>query len=154
MDRLGLNVRQRAHIIADGFQNMQDLVEYYEVTGPKEFERYMENLNKTFATASNANMRVYYNPGLIKRMVGCLYYFRHSIFSLHTVPDIELILRDHANNFAKAWTKSQLDIQANKETSDKKKNDVVKLKGENNWIDFRDSFSVKLKSITSARGFS
>ena len=38
MDRLGLNVRQCAHIIADGFQNMQDLIEHYEVTGPKEFE--------------------------------------------------------------------------------------------------------------------
>ena len=83
-------------ILLQGFQNMQELVEHYEVTDPEEFERYLENLNKTFATASNANMRVYYNPGLIKRMVGCLYYFRHAIFSLHTAPDIELILRDHA----------------------------------------------------------
>ena len=153
MDRLGLNTHQRAHIIADGFQNMQELVEHYEVTGPKEFERYLENLNKTFATASSANMRVYYNPGLIKRMVGCLYYFRHAIFSLHTAPDIELILRDHTNNYAKAWTKSQMTIQANKKAANKKENDLVKLKGSNNWIDFRDSFTVRLKFITSARGF-
>ena len=70
LENIGLNDVHRAMIIGDGFGSMKDLVDHYKVTGLKEFETYLKDLNKTFDTATaNSNLRVYYSPKIIKRLL-------------------------------------------------------------------------------------
>ena len=69
LDTIGFASVQRARIVADGFTTMKESVDHYKITGPKELERYLKDLNKTFTTAAvNTSLRVYYSPKLIKRL--------------------------------------------------------------------------------------
>ena len=85
------------------FHTMRSLVEHYKVPGPKQFEVYLKDLNKTFATASTLNLRIYYNPAVINRLVECLNYFRHLVNTFHSITDINDIDMDAANMFADLW---------------------------------------------------
>ena len=62
LTRIGLNPGQRLRLNMDGFTTMKEFIEHYKVAEPKQFEVYLKDLNKTFATASTQALRVYYNP--------------------------------------------------------------------------------------------
>ena len=98
-----LNDKQTQRLEDDGFLTIRSLVELYEVPGPKQFEVYLKDLNKTFATASTLNLRIYYSPGVINRLVGFLNYLRHLVNIFHSITDINDIDMDAANMFADLW---------------------------------------------------
>ena len=151
LQEIGLDGTQRAKLINDGFSNMKTLVSHYRTSGPKEFEKYIKDLNKTFATASTQALRVYYNPGIINRLVGCLNYFRHAVLSLHTIPDMDLVTMDFATELGQLYTDQQVTAD---EDEDEMEPNLLTLKGGSNWIEYRDAFVLKLKAIVSNRGFS
>lgn len=75
LDTIGLDGPQQAKLVNDGFTTMETLVNHYKASGPKEFEKYLHDINRTFATASTQALQVYYSPGITNRLVGCLNYF-------------------------------------------------------------------------------
>ena len=150
LDTIGLDGTQRAKLINDGFTTMETLVNHYKASGPKEFEKYLRDLNRTFATASTQALRVYYSPGIMNRVVGCLNYFRHAVYSLHSIPDMDLVTLDFATELGQIYIDHQLKFD---DDEDEMELSLPKLKGGTNWIDYRDAFLLKLQSIESARGF-
>ena len=152
LENLGLNQVHRARIIRDGFDSMKDLVDHYKVTGPKEFEKYLKDLNKTFATAAaNSNLRVYYSPKIIKRLCGVLYYFRTIVLYFHSINDVDDVDIDLANQFGDMWMKHEASLSDDDLDDDFS---IPKLKGQTNWILFRDSMIHKLKSMHVGAEFS
>ena len=141
---------QRVKLVNDGFTTTDTLVNHYKVSGPKEFEKYLRDLNRTFATASTQALRVYYNPGIMNRLVGCLNYFRHAVHSLHKIPDMDLVTLNFSIELGQIYTDHQIKFDDNE---DETEIPLPKLKGGANWIDYRDAFVLKLQAIESARGF-
>lgn len=152
MRTIGLNGRQQAKLVNDGFNTMKVLVDYYQATGIKEFEKYLQDVNKTFATASVAALRVYFNPIIINRLVGCVNYFNHIIHTFHTVTDIQLITIPISTGLAALWIREKNELNATKDEDDDDI-EIPKLKGSANWTSFRDSFLHKLARTPSARNF-
>ena len=90
LTRIGFTAAERTQFNIDGFTTMEILLLQFK-GDVKGFKSYVENLNKTFAAASAANLRVYYNPLKLKRIVGVVHYFDQALFSYHQIPDIGLI---------------------------------------------------------------
>ena len=131
MRTIGLNNRQQAKLVDDDFNTMKVLVDYYQTTGIKEFEKYLQDINKTFATASIAALRVYFNPIIINRLVGCVNYFNHTIHTFHTVTDIQLITVPISTGLAAQWIREKNQLNAIKDEDDDDI-DIPKLKGSAN----------------------
>ena len=151
---IGLNERQIQRLIDDGFHTMRSLVEHYKVPGPKQFEVHLKDLNKTFATASTLNLRIYYSPGVINRLVGCLNYFRHLIYTFHSIIDINDIDMDSVNMMADLWIEHEAEWKKSSDDHDEEEVEIPKLKGHLNWVAFRDAFLYKLRVMKSTRGCS
>ena len=155
LDRIGLNDTQVNRLQSDGFVSMRMLVGHYHMSGPEEMDKYLRDLNKTFATAARQEARVYYNPVVINRLVGCLSYFIHCVHSFHTIPDISVIKMDDADYLGSEWKEFYSDKKrANTKTSDDDLNvEIPTLKGPSTWVSFRDAFIHKLKDTLNQRGF-
>ena len=117
LDRIGLSAAQRRRFTNDGFTTMKTLVDHYQVLGPADFEKYLNHLNKTFSSAAPAQ-RVYYNPVIMSRLVGSLNYFLISVYSLHIVPDIQLVTAEEASDYGRIWMKVQGELNDDKRTND------------------------------------
>ena len=109
---LGMTNTQVARLQSDGFTSMQILVSHYQSGGASNLEKYLRDLNKTFANSAAA-LRVYYNPVIIYRLCGCLNYFSLCVMSFHTIPDIDLVSQELAGNLGSFWNmfKSDKKIQ-------------------------------------------
>ena len=75
------------------------------------------------------------------------------VHSLHTIPDIELIDEPFADSLGQTWTKLQLEEKSEAHQDDVEIK-IPTLKGVSNWIDFRDSFKLKLRHIKDTQGYS
>ena len=64
---IGLNVRDRNRRNRDAFTNKEVLSLQYKLQ-VKNFKAYLKNTNKTFRSASNANVKVYLNLITMKRI--------------------------------------------------------------------------------------
>ena len=155
LSKIGMSDTQTARIQKDGFTTMKTLVSHYQTGGATELEKYLRDLNKTFASASQ-NIRVYYNPVIINRFCGCLAYFQLCVYSFHTIPDIEAITEDISGDLGSFWTKYSADKKSKSGNSndDDIAIDLPSLKGASSWIAFRDAFTHKLQHTNNARGFS
>jgi len=134
---------------------MKTLVGHYHMSGPEEMDKYLRDLNKTFATASRQEARVYYTPVVINRLIGCLSYFIHCVHSFHTISDISIIQMEDADNHGNQWKEFYSDKKrANAKTSDDDLNvEIPTLKGPTTWVPFRDAFIHKLKDALNQCGF-
>ena len=131
----------------DGFDSMIAIIDLHsnDVEG---FKKYLMNLNKTFASSTNAQLRVYFSPVNISRLVGVVYYFNHSINTFHRLPDLLLIDEDISTASSLHYRQSSIE-----KDDDDVQIDIPKLSGSSNWIIFRDKFKMKLHKTTGARGF-
>ena len=86
LDVIGIESHQRNRLVDDGFTSMKNIVDLHsnDVDG---FKKYLTNLNKTFASSTNENLRIYFSPVDISRLVGVVYYFNHAINTFHRLPD-------------------------------------------------------------------
>jgi len=108
LTEIGMSNTQVGRIQSDGFTTMKILVSHYQTGGGTELEKYLRNLNKTFANAAQT-LRVYYNPVIINRFCGCLTYYTLCVYSFHTIPDLDEITVDEAGDLGSFWTKYQAD---------------------------------------------
>jgi len=155
LDRIGLDEAQSNRLLSDGFVSMKTLVGHYHMSGPEEMDKYLRDLNKTFANASRQENRVYYTAVVINRLIGCLSYFIHCVHSFHTIPDIAIIQMEDADDHGNQWKEFYSDKKrANAKTSDDDLNvEIPTLKGPATWVPFRDAFIHKLKDALNQRGF-
>ena len=152
LETIGLSAVQRARIVTDGCATMKELVDQYKISGPNELEKHIKDLNKTFATAAtNTGLRVYFSPKLIKRLCGVLFYFRIVVLYFHSVSDIEDISEELADHYGDIWMNHESSLKQDDLDDDFT---VPKLKGQSNWIEFRDSIIHKLKNVQSGTEFS
>ena len=94
-----INEPDRDHIIADGFASISEIVSHHP-NDPEGFATYLKNMNKTFASSNNADLRRYYSPITISRLTGVIHYFDQCVNNLHMVPDVSFIDRATTDNLS------------------------------------------------------
>ena len=87
---ISLNAAEQHRFKTDGFTTMEIFSLQFKMN-VKSFKYYVENLNKTFAAAGNANIRVSSSPIKLKRIVGVVECYDQSLCAYHTIPDIDHI---------------------------------------------------------------
>ena len=148
LNTIGVPDRERARITNDGFTHMHELVAHYanDVTG---FKKYLENLNKTFATA-DVTLKVYFTPPVTSKLIGVMHYFNVAVNGYHKIPDINTITAIESSGFGRCYQ----DFIKKKDLDDDDDDlDIPKLLGSTNWVDFRDAFTSKLSLHAGSRGF-
>ena len=153
LDTIGINGNQRARIINDGFPTMSDLVSHYEYN-VNDFKKYLENINKTFATSTRANARVYYNPRMVSKLLGVLHYFDQATHTFHMIPDMALVDNNLATQYGVVYKNFVKREKGGDDGDDDVEIKIPNLTGATNWVSFRDAFVTKLGSIYGARGIS
>jgi len=104
LDTIGIESHQRNRLVDDGFTSMKYIIDLHsnDVDG---FKKYLTNLNKTFASSTNEDLRVYFSPVDISRLVGVVYYYNHAINTFHRLPDLLLIDVDNPLYITESWIK-------------------------------------------------
>ncbi len=144
----GARPRERNRIIDDGFNAISTLLLHYE-NDVEGFETYLTNLNKTFATATAVNQRVYLSPPIIKSLVGSLHYYMEAVKVFHQIPDLSSLDAYTINNACKLYK-----ARKSNEDDDEAKPPVdITLKGHTNYVKWRDNFSHMLSQTIGNRGF-
>ena len=145
MDEIGIGQRERNKVVTDGFDSMSEINTLHanDVEG---FVNYLQNLNKTFASASTAALRVYFSPVTIARFAGVVHYYNQAVNSFHKIPDLLAI--DGA--IASTLSRDYRDFVKEK-NEDEATVEIPKLTGSTNWVDFRDKFIMKLSKTTGCR---
>jgi len=87
LQAIGFSPAQRNGISLERFTSIKILVDHYPLEGSSGLEKYLRELNKTYAGAAQA-IRVHYTPLIVSRLAGCLNYYVLSVYALHTIPDI------------------------------------------------------------------
>ena len=149
LTRLGLGVNERQQFTTDGFTNISLLVKHfsYDVASLK---THLQGLNKTFANAAVAR-RMYFNPIQINRLLGVLYYFTQSVNTFHTIPDIDLVTADIADDLGSNYLSS---LRKNEVSDDGNLVKLPSLTGSANWRAFKEKLTLKLSTMKSTRGIS
>lgn len=146
------DIRQVAidRIVEDGFNSINALVQQYE-SGVEGFHSYLKSINKTFGVNPDPDLRVYFSPPLMSRMLGALFYCNICYYRFHQIPDIRLITQDTASASYKAYE----DLHNSEKNESEQDIDVQipDLKGASNWRSFRDAFEMKLEIVKSNSGF-
>ena len=147
LDAIGVDLDQRNHVSNDGFDSMKAIIDLHsnDVEG---FKKCLTNPNKTFASSTNEQLRVYFSPVNTSRLVGVVNYFNHAINTFHRLPDLLLIDEDISTASLLHYRQSSIE-----KDDDDVQIDIPKLSGSSNWIIFRDKFKMKLHKTTGARGF-
>ena len=122
MTRIGLAAAERNRFIRDGFTNMEVMSLQYKLN-VKGFKSYIENLNKTFAAATAVNMRVYFNPIKMKKIIGVVHFYDQALNAYHSIPDIDNITADLAMDYGTAYEM----LLSSESEKDKEDEQVVKL---------------------------
>ena len=151
MDTIGVTpVKCRSKIVDDGFTSLRAIVQHHS-NDVKGFRNYLTNLNKTFASAGTAAIRVYYSPVIIARLCGVVHYYDQAVNNFHSIPDPSFITVDMADDLASSYNAF---IESSKTKDDDVELEVPVLTGSSNWITFRDKFLMKLALTIGTRGFS
>ena len=147
LTNVGVGAPESAHLITDGFTNMSMLVKHfsYDIGA---FKSHLQALNKTFVNAGNAR-RIYYNPIIINRLVGILYYFSQAVNTFHTIPNMDEVDQDMADNLGTHYMAS---LRKADDTDDSSNVKLPSLLGSSNWRAFKDKLLLKLGTMKSTRG--
>ena len=149
LTRIGFTAAERTRFNIDGFTTMEILSLQFK-GDVKGFKSYVENLNKTFAAASAANLRVYYNPLKLKRIVGVVHYFDQALFSYHQIPDIGLINAALAHQYGGMY-----DELLGPDEDDPTDSGVeLPPLSAKTWTDWDEKFRLKLSQVKSKLLFS
>ena len=147
-EELNLGNAERDRLWNDGIQSVGELVDQYGYD-IKSFQTYLQNLNKTFATAANPADRVYLSPPVIKQLCGALFYFNHCVNTLHIIPDI---LVTDGTFLMENYEQFQMLSGENDDDEEDDNIDIPTLKGHENWVQWRDAFIASLSNSYGSRG--
>lgn len=148
MNAIGVAIRERNRIVNDGFTSMEEIITHHS-NDVKGFTDYLTNLNKTFASTANVDLRVYFSPVTIQHFTGLVHYFNLAVNAFHTIPNLMLIDTAQASVYYRHYKSFIKD-----KTDDTDAITVPDLNGAINWIDFRDKFLMKLSKTKGTRGTS
>ena len=149
MHTIGINAqRSRNKIISDGFQSISEILKHH-ANDVKGFKNYLLQLNKTFASASNATLRVYYSPLVIARFVGIIHFYNQAVNTLHCIPDPSYIDIDMADELSQQY---QVFLKISNKESEEVDIEIPTLTGATNWVDFIDKVKMKLGMTIGTRG--
>ena len=155
LTNFGVRPRERNHLVRDGFDTMKRLTDYFQYSTIPEIEKYFKDANKTFGSMPRAQDRVYFAPRLIKLVVATIWYFVHCVYSFHIMPDITSVTLQKATELDLVCSQSKSSTAStDAESSNDDEITLPKLKGSNNWIDFRDKFLIKLSKLKNKRNIS
>ena len=143
MNAIGINERERNRIISDGFTSMDEIITHHS-NDVKGFTDYLLNLNKTFASTANEDIRVYFSPVTIQRFTGLIHYFNLAVNVFHTIPNLMLLDTARASAYYRHYKSFIKD-----KTDDSTTITEPDLNGAINWINFRDKFLMKLSKTKS-----
>jgi len=146
-EELQLGENERLRIINDGLTSVERIVHQYNYD-IKAFAIYLQNLNKTFANASEDN-RVYYSPPVISQLCGLLFYFNHCVNTLHVIPDV---IEVEATFMQENYDQYKELTDETGDDSDAEDIDIPTLKGHENWIKWREAFIANLSITIGQRG--
>ena len=133
----------------DGFNSICATISMY-TNNAQGLKKYLQGLNKTFSTAPVA-LRVSYSPIAIERFTVSVWYFDNCVNGYHTLPDVGSVntaFLDDLVDIYKEATNPQKD-----DSDEEEEAKVPELKGNENWVTFRDTFVLKMSNTKSARGF-
>ena len=136
--------------ITDGFTNISLLVKHfsYDVAS---FKTHLQSLNKTFANAATAARRMYFNPIQINRLLGILYYFNQSVNTFHTIPDIDRVTSDIADELGSNYLSPQRKLEAPEDGSNLVK--LPSLTGSGNWRAFKEKTNLETEHYEEYSGY-
>ena len=144
---IDLNQNERDHLVCDGFYSIQDFVALYKYDH-KKLERYLLNLNKTFATAPN-NRRLYFTPNEINMIIAVLHCFGQCVNTLQKVPDVAKVDIDFLSIIYDHYASN---IESNDDVDNDGECTLPKLEGHKIWISWRDIFTSNVDVAKGARG--
>ena len=141
----------RNHIVNDGFGSLKDIIDHHpnDVEG---FSQYLKNTNKTFASSPDPDLRRYYSPVTVSRLVGVVHYYNQCVNTFHMIPDCSFVDRATSNILSNNY--KQFTDFLKKDKEDDKKVEVPKLTNASNWVSFRDKFLMELSLTRGARDIS
>ena len=151
---INLTARQIQHLTDDEFTTMKDMVDFFQFSNVKEITKYFEDVNKTYGNSTRRETRVRFSPKAVMKITGVIWYFVHSVYSFHTVPNIASITDVQSVELGRL---AQELHDPDSSSDDKKPEDDVTLptlKGAINWIDFRDKMIIKISKLRNRRGIS
>ena len=147
-EELNLGNPERNRLWKDGIQAIGDMVDQYGYD-IKSFKAYLQNLNKTFASAADPGDKVYFSPPVIMQLCGALFYFNHCVNTLYIVPEVTsadgTFLMENYDHFKSLSGE-------NEDDEDDDDIDIPVLKGHENWVQWRDAFVAVLSNSYGARG--
>ena len=146
-EQMNLGNNERDRIFDDSLTTISEIVDQYNYD-IKSFMQYLQNLNKTFASAGAAN-RIYFSPPVISQLCGCLFYYNHCVNTLHIIPDVmEVDIEFLQSNYShyKELNSTEDD------DSDAEDVEIPTLKGHDNWTRWRDAFIANLSTTIGSRG--
>ena len=146
LEGLGLGFKERFRMLHDGFLSMRDLVDHYG-NDIGAFQKHLIQNNKTWSSHTQVIMRAYFNPVMVTKLMGALFYFRTSVKMIHTIPDINSLTADMATEHGNYFTQSIADDDDDESSNIK----IPDLTGAANWIKFRDNFIMMLSVTTGVR---
>ena len=146
---LGSNGAEINRFSTDRFATM-DILSFQFKLNIKSFKSYIKGLNKTFAGSGVTNIRVYYNPIKLKRILGVVHYYHQLLYVYHTIPDIYLITDALATEYGNAYD----GLIEDKDDEDKKEDIELPVLSAKSWIDWDDRFRLKLSQMKSKNLFS
>ena len=140
----------------NGFDSLRDIVNAYKEEGAQALRKLLLDTNKMNAhaqTAVRGARTTYFTPVMIKRLTGVIHYYLRCIYALHTCPNIDNLTVEMADQMGADFYDKGLKKDDEDDDEDLIDTEIPKLKGTDNWMDFRDRFVFKLAHIKGRGGY-
>ena len=146
--KIGVDTAGQARLKKDGFTSMELLALQFK-NDIKGFKAYLLNLNKTFASNRSS---IYFNPIVITKFTGALYFFDQLLFVYHKIPDIRVITVEQLSTWGHLHSSSSSTI----DTDQKEADEVILPKFTNmkDWLQFKEKLDYKLSLTKGQNNFS
>lgn len=146
LERLGCSNKERFRLLHDGFDTMETLIDHYG-DNVDNFRKHLNTTNKNWVSHTQILMRSFFNPVVINRLVGMLYYFHTTVQLFHTIPDTEEVTAARATSYGNLFTTATA-----KDDEDADKITVPPFQDTKGWMNFKDNFVLMLSLNKGFRG--
>ena len=147
LERLGCGPKERFRLLHDGFNTIESLVNHYG-DDIDSFKKHLIDSNKNWVSHAQTMLRAFFNPVVINKLVGTLYYFHVTVQLFHSIPDIHRIDGAIASTYGNAFN-------THKGADDDDDNDnitVPTFHDAKGWMSFKENFILVLGLTKGIRG--